>query len=58
VENEKLDVEKINSNSGALVDTIKAAFNTGGAARTTETTSRTNNRTVVITAQPVVAIRA
>jgi hypothetical protein len=58
VENEKLDVEKINSNSGALVDTFKAAFNTGGVTRTTETTSGANNRTVVITAQPVVAMRA
>ena len=42
---------------GALADTFKAAFNTGGTTRTTETTSGTNNRTVVITAQPVVAMR-
>lgn len=43
---------------GAVADTFKAAFNTGGTTRTTETTRGTNNRTVVITAQPVVAIRA
>jgi hypothetical protein len=42
---------------GALADTFKAAFNTGGVTRTTETTSGANNRTVVITAQPVVAMR-
>jgi hypothetical protein len=43
---------------GALADTFKSAFNTGGTTRTTETTSGTNNRTIVISAQPVAAFRA
>lgn len=43
---------------GALADTFKSAFNTGGTTRTTETTTGANNRTVVITAQPVAAFKA
>jgi hypothetical protein len=43
---------------GSLADTFKAAFNTGGTTRTTESTSGANNRTIVITAQPVAALKA
>jgi hypothetical protein len=42
----------------SIADTFKAAFNTGGTMRTTESTTGSNNRTVVITAQPVAALKA
>ena len=42
----------------ALADTFKRAFNTGGTTRTTETTSGADNRTVIISVQPVVAYTA
>lgn len=42
----------------ALADTFKRMFNTGGKTRTTETTTGTNNRTIVITAVPVPAYTA
>jgi hypothetical protein len=42
----------------SFADTFKKAFNTGGVTRTTERTTGANNKTIVITVQPVVAIRA
>lgn len=41
-----------------LADTFKGIFNTGGTTRTVETISGADNRTVIISVQPVVAYTA